>query len=108
VSWRWDWLADHWLDLLAGHRRLPNLAWHAWPREARHPFLILGGEETVGVVVRRVGGDVAHVELDDPTPRSRGSSPGGLVWRRSVLPRRLGTHTVVTSPAKGASCASAA
>ena len=64
----------------------------------RHPFLILKGDETVGVVIIRVDGDVAHVELDYVTKRFRDFSPGEFVWRESGMLRGLGISTVVTSP----------
>ena len=63
------------------------------PRDDRHPFLILKGDETVGVVIIRVDGDVAHVELDYVTKRFRDFSPGEFVWRESGMLRDLGIST---------------
>ncbi len=76
----------------------PDFAWDGVPRDDRHPFLILRGDETVGVVVIRVEADVAHVELDYVTKRYRDFSPGEFVWRESGLLRALGIRRVVTSP----------
>ncbi len=79
----------------------PDFAWDGVPHEDRRPFLILKGDETVGVVILRVDrgdGDVAHVELDYVTKRFRDFSPGEFVWRESGMLRRLGITTVVTSP----------
>lgn len=60
-------------------------------------YLVERGDETVGVVLVRDGGDgVAHVELDYVTPRFRDFSPGEFVYRRSGLFRDRGFHAVVT------------
>ena len=74
-------------------RYQPDFAWDGVPRDDRHPFLILKGDETVGVVVIRVDGDVAHVELDYVTKRFRDFSPGEFVWRESGMLRGLGIST---------------
>jgi hypothetical protein len=79
-------------------RYQPDFSWDGVPRDDRHPFLILKGDETVGVVVIRVEGDVAHVELDYVTQRFRDFSPGEFVWRESGMLRGLGISRVVTSP----------
>jgi hypothetical protein len=79
-------------------RYQPDFSWDGVPREDRRPFLILRGDETVGVVILRVAGDVAHVELDHVTKRFRDFSPGEFVWRESGVLRDLGIRTVVTSP----------
>ena len=79
-------------------RYQPDFAWDGVPRDDRHPFLILKGDETVGVVVIRVDGDVAHVELDYVTKRFRDFSPGEFVWRESGMLRDLGIARLVTSP----------
>ena len=76
----------------------PDFAWDGVPRDDRRPFLILRGDETVGVVIIRVDGDVAHVELDYVTKRFRDFSPGEFVWRESGVLRALGIRRVVTSP----------
>ncbi|WP_121252459.1 YgjV family protein [Nocardioides ferulae] len=63
-----------------------------------HAFLVMRGDETVGVVVLREDGDIAQVELDYVTPRFRDFSPGEFVWRRSRVLRDLGFRRVVTPP----------
>lgn len=62
------------------------------------PYLIQKADETVGVVVLRVYGGTAQVELDYVTPRFRDFSPGEFVWRQSELLRRLDVDRVVTPP----------
>jgi len=79
-------------------RYQPDFTWDGVPRDDRRPFLILRGDETVGVVIIRVDGEVAHVELDYVTRRFRDFSPGEFVWRESGMLRDLGIRTVVTSP----------
>jgi hypothetical protein len=79
-------------------RYQPDFTWNGVPKEDRRPFLILRGDETVGVVMLRVDGDAAHVELDYVTKRFRDFSPGEFVWRESGMLRQLGIRTVVTSP----------
>ena len=60
-------------------------------------FLVLRGNETVGVVLLRASGDgVAQVVLDYVTPRFRDFSPGEFVWRRSTLLKESGFTRVVT------------
>lgn len=50
----------------------------------RSAFLVLRGDETVGmVVVRDAGGGVGEVELDYVTQRFRDFTPGEFVYRRS-------------------------
>ncbi len=72
----------------------------SWPDpQADHAFIVVRGDETVGVVVVRRDGDVARVELDYVTPRYRDFTPGEFVWRRSGLFERLGFRHVMTSPA---------
>ena len=80
-------------------RYQPDFVWDGVPRDDRRPFVILKGDETVGVVVLRIDGDVAHVELDYVTKRFRDFSPGEFVWCQSGMLRELGISTVVTSPA---------
>jgi membrane protein implicated in regulation of membrane protease activity len=88
-------LAVHRADVV---RHQPDFSWDGVPREDRRPFLVLKGDETVGVVIIRVDGEVAHVELDYVTRRFRDFSPGEFVWRESGVLRRLGIRRVVTSP----------
>lgn len=67
--------------------------------EASVAFLILRGDETVGVVlVRDAGEGTAQVRLDYVTPRFRDFSPGEFVWRRSGALQRHGFTRVVTPP----------
>jgi hypothetical protein len=88
-------LSVHGADVL---RHQPDFSWDGVPREDRRPFLVLKGDETVGVVIMRTEGDVARVELDYVTRRYRDFSPGEFVWRESGLLSRLGIARVVTSP----------
>ena len=63
---------------------------------ARHAFLVLKGDETVGVVVVQDRGDGdAHIELDYVTPRFRDFTPGEFVYRRSGVFARHGFRRVV-------------
>lgn len=95
---------DHYLNyVLSVHRNdvlkhQPDFVWDGRPRPDRWPFLVLRGDETVGVVIMRTEGEVAHVELDYVTKRFRDFSPGEFVWRGSGLLRGLGIAKVVTSP----------
>jgi hypothetical protein len=62
-------------------------------------FLVLNGDEVVGVVVFHAeGGGVAQVELDYVTERYRDFTPGEFVFRRSRYFVDRGCHTVVTPP----------
>lgn len=62
----------------------------------RHAFLVLRGDETVGVVVVRGHADgVAHIELDYVTPRFRDFTPGEFVYRRSGVFARHGFRRLV-------------
>jgi hypothetical protein len=66
---------------------------------ARCAFLVLRGDEVVGVVLARDAGDgVAQVELDYVTPRFRDFTPGEFVYRRSQLFTERGFRRVVTRP----------
>ena len=94
---------DAWLNHLLGTHRddiarfQPGFAWE--PTEGRVAFLVVRGDEAVGVVVVRDGGDgVALVELDYVTPRFRDFTPGEFVFRRSGLFRDLGFRKVLTPP----------
>ncbi|CAL8973583.1 hypothetical protein CELL_01563 [Cellulomonas sp. T2.31MG-18] len=52
--------------------------------DGRVAFLVVRGDETVGVVlVRRLDEGVGYVELDWVTPRFRDFTPGEFVYRRS-------------------------
>ncbi len=64
-----------------------------------HAYLVLHGDETVGVVLLRDEGDgVAQIVLDYVTPRYRDFSPGEFVWRKSGLLTDNGFRRVVTPP----------
>ncbi|GIF04143.1 hypothetical protein [Actinoplanes siamensis] len=62
-------------------------------------FLVVSGDEVVGVVVFRVRDDgVAQVELDYVTQRYRDFTPGEFVYRQSRYFAEHGCHTVITPP----------
>ncbi|KAB7743221.1 hypothetical protein GA707_13975 [Nostocoides sp. F2B08] len=68
-------------------------------REDRFTYLVLQGDETVGVVVVRDAGDgVAQIELDYVTPKYRDFTPGEFVYRRSGLFTDRGFTSVRTPP----------
>ncbi|MEO9324740.1 hypothetical protein ABFT23_14695 [Nocardioides sp. C4-1] len=66
--------------------------------ERDHAFLVLKGDETVGVVLIDADGDVAQVRLDYVTPRFRDFTPGEFVWRDSGIWARLGFRHVISPP----------
>jgi len=75
----------------------PDFSWDG--SASYNSYLVLHGDETVGVVLVDNRGDgVAHVVLDYVTPRFRDFSPGEFVWRRSGLLRENGFRRVVTPP----------
>jgi len=56
--------------------------WAGAADPARLAFLVLSGDETVGVVLaHRVGADTAQVDLDYVLPRYRDFTPGEFVYR---------------------------
>ncbi|MCW2765087.1 MAG: hypothetical protein JWO11_1046 [Nocardioides sp.] len=63
-----------------------------------HAFVVLKGDETVGVVLLRADGDIARIQLDYVTPKYRDLSPGEFVFRRSRVLRDLGFRHVTTPP----------
>lgn len=75
----------------------PDLDWQP-RRQGSHAFVVVKGDETVGAVLLRAEGDVAHVQLDYVTPRYRDFSPGEFVWRRSGALRQRGFRRVLTPP----------
>lgn len=76
----------------------PDFVWKG-AATGSNSYLVLHGDETVGVVLVRDGGDgVARVLLDYVTPRFRDFSPGEFVWRKSGLLRECGFRKIV-SPA---------
>jgi hypothetical protein len=87
-------LRVHGADIL---RFQPDFLWDPTD-ETGHAFVVLRGDETVGVVLLRAEGDVARVVLDYVTPRFRDFSPGEFVWRRSNVLRDDGFTRVVTPP----------
>ncbi len=88
-------LRVHGADIL---RFQPDLVWD--PADERGlAFMVLRGDETIGVVLLHDDGEVARVQLDYVTPRFRDHSPGEFVWRRSGLLHERGFRRVVTSPA---------
>lgn len=70
----------------------------AGPTAGSIVYLVQKGDETVGVVVLRVRGGTAQVDLDYATPRYRDFSPGEFVWRQSDLLQQLEVDRVVTAP----------
>lgn len=68
----------------------------------RHAWLVVRGDETVGVtVVRNEGDGEGIVELDWVSPRFRDFTPGEFVHRRSGVFEGLGlTRVVVESPGR--------
>jgi hypothetical protein len=72
----------------------------AWEPDGEHDlaFIVVRGDETVGVVILRRDGDVARILLDYVTRRYRDFTPGEFVWRRSGLLSGLGLRRVMTPP----------
>jgi hypothetical protein len=67
-------------------------------RSDQHAFVVVKGDETVGVVLLRADGDVARVHLDYVTPKYRDFSPGEFLWRRSGVLRDRGFRRVLAPP----------
>jgi hypothetical protein len=87
-------LRVHGADILS-HQ--PDFVWDPDP-ETDHAFIVIKGDETVGVVIVTRDGDVARIRLDYVTPRYRDFTPGEFVWRRSGLLNGLGIRQVTTPP----------
>jgi hypothetical protein len=88
-------LRVHGADIL---RFQPDFVWDG-ATPGHRSYLVLRGDETVGVVLLRdTGGGTAQVVLDYVTRRYRDFSPGEFVWRRSTLLRESGFQRVVTPP----------
>ncbi len=69
------------------------------PHPDEGAFIVIKGDETVGVVVlAREDGDTARILLDYVTPKYRDFTPGEFVWRRSGLLEGLGFRRVLTPP----------
>ena len=88
-------LRVHGADIL---QHQPDFLWDP-ADETGHAFVVMKGDEAVGVVLLRAEERVARVLLDYVTPRFRDFSPGEFVWRRSGLLREHGFTRVVTPPA---------
>lgn len=90
---------QHLLDVhgsdIAKHQ--PDYAWSP-ASERDHAFVVLRGDETVGVVLIDADGDVARVRLDYVTQRFRDFTPGEFVWKHSDALRVLGFRHVMTPP----------
>ena len=78
-------------------RYQPGSPW-APVAERDHAFVVLHGNETVGVVLVDADGDVARVRLDYVTPRYRDFTPGEFVWRDSGVLAALGFRHVLSPP----------
>lgn len=78
-------------------RHQPDFHWDGVPGRD-HAFLVLHGDETVGVVLIEGDGDVARVRLDYVTQRYRDFTVGRYVWRQSTMLSDLGFRRVVTPP----------
>jgi hypothetical protein len=87
-------LRIHGADIL---RFQPDFAWDPADHDG-HAYIVLRGDEAVGVVLFRADGEVARVQLDYVTPRYRDFSPGEFVWKRSGLLRDSGIRRVLTPP----------
>jgi hypothetical protein len=76
----------------------PGFQWNTDGGDAgRSAFLIVRGDDIVGVIlVRPLGDGVAQVELDYVTQRFRDFTPGEFVYRRSPLFTSRGFRRVVT------------
>lgn len=71
----------------------------AAPDGERWAYLVLRGDETVGVVVvRGTGGGLGEVVLDYVTPRFRDFTPGEFVYRRSGAFAGTGLRALVVAP----------
>lgn len=67
------------------------------PTAGQSAFLVVRGDQVVGVVLAHDAGDgLAQVDLDYVTPRFRDLTPGEFVYRRSRLFLDRGFHRVVT------------
>jgi len=76
----------------------PGFRWDA-SVPGRWAFLVLRGDETVGVVVVRDAGDgVGQVEVDYVTKRFRDFTPGEFVYRRSGVFAEAGFRRLVAPP----------
>jgi hypothetical protein len=75
----------------------PRFTWNAAARRDSAAFLVVCGDEAVGVVAfRNLGNGVAQVDLDYVKPRYRDFTPGEFVFRKSSYFADRGCHTVIT------------
>lgn len=85
-------IARYYPSFVAGGAVGPTAAHDRWA------FLVLRGDETVGVVqVRAQGEGVGEVELDYVTPRFRDFTPGEFVYRRSGALAGTGLRRLVVA-----------
>ncbi|WP_183094600.1 hypothetical protein [Nocardioides stalactiti] len=91
----------HVLDTHADDIREHQPTFSGRPGPGQEAFVVVKGDETVGVVVIERAADdpgTAHICLDYVTPRYRDFTPGEFVWRRSDLLCSRGYRRVMTSP----------
>jgi hypothetical protein len=104
-------LGVHSDDVVATHPRfslaeVPGLSGAVPPgaTSGRSAFLVLRGDETVGMVlVRDAGAGVGEVELDYVTERFRDFTPGEFVYRRSGVFADRGFTKLVANAGPGTS-----
>ncbi|MDO9458456.1 hypothetical protein [Nocardioides sp.] len=90
---------QHLLDVHGDDIRRYQPGWTWAPAAERdHAFVVVHGNETVGVVLIDADHDVARVKLDYVTPRYRDFTPGEFVWRGSDVLKKLGFRHVMTPP----------
>ncbi|MBB5867063.1 hypothetical protein F4553_000442 [Allocatelliglobosispora scoriae] len=76
-----------------------NPGFDAAATTGRLGFIVVRGDETVGVVLLHDRGDgVAQIDLDYVAPRFRDFTPGEFVFRRSGVFARHGFTALVTPP----------
>jgi hypothetical protein len=78
-------------------RYQPDFLWDPEP-DRDLAFIVMRGDETVGVVLLRRDRDTARILLDYVTPRYRDFTPGEFVWKRSGLLDGAGVRHVLTPP----------
>lgn len=67
------------------------------PTESSAAFLVLTGDQLVGLVLATVDEEgTAHLDVDYVTPAYRDFTPGEFVFRRSGVWQRLGVHRIRT------------
>ena len=88
----------HVLDTHGDDMRKHQPSFSGRPGPGQEAFVVVKGDETVGIVVIERKGDTAHICLDYVTPKYRDFTPGEFVWRRSDLLCGRGYRRVMTSP----------